>query len=541
MVARAAKMRDARKKKRAVALDVHPAVTTSAAVAPSSDIQFTAREALKQKCRVDVHAFLETVLRDEETDERVQQEPIHVRMQQEYDAHRHLVVMAHPESGKSQQLTIGRHLWNVGHNPRRRGLILGNTQKAANKLLASVKGYIEKSEELAYIFPDLRPGNVWRDSEITVARAGKSDPKDFTIASIGYHGDVQGSRIDEVFADDLLDAENTWTEEARAAVATWWKRQVMSRVTRTARVTFITNAWHGDDLGHALERMGWRCIRFPVLDRHGCPTWAARWPVDRIEEARTTLYGPDDFERVMMLRVADDGADTFTVADIQRCRDVGRGWPVVLEMDPADLEPGQFIVTAIDVGASKTRHGSRSAIATGLFDATTARRRLLNLESGKWGGREFVERIDALQTRYPESFTFVENNSAQNLVVEIANEFALTLAPVLPFQTGRNKVDPSLGMKGFAAEMRAGRWGAPSDGQKSPLEIERAYAELQAYAPGVHTGDRAMAWWMMRTAGQRLLAWRRRGGRTGVTASLIGGAVPAPAHVDEIPERVPMD
>src|SRR6476661_3545968 len=91
-----------------------------------------ARAAHLELCRNDVNAFIEYVMVDEETGKYLEQARIHVLMQRAMDEQTpgyqaaanddeelkpeekggaRLVVMAHPESGKTNQLAVGRVLW----------------------------------------------------------------------------------------------------------------------------------------------------------------------------------------------------------------------------------------------------------------------------------------------------------------------------------------------------------------------------------------------------------------------------------------------
>ena len=78
--------------------------------------------------------------------------------------------------------------------------------------------------------------------------------------------------------------------------------------------------------------------------------------------------------------------------------------------------------------------------------------------------------------------------------------------------TGSNKRDQHFGVESVGLEVYNGKWAIPSrDGvpsrcatepDASPGEIGLAIRELCAFSPNpkVHTGDRAMAWWICREA-----------------------------------------
>jgi hypothetical protein len=485
------------------------------------DIRLSAREALRQKCRVDFHTFMETVVKEEMTGRFIEQDPIHVRMDAEYQQHKRLICMSHPESGKTWQYGVGKPLFNIGRNHihHRVGLV-GNTQHVAAKSLFSIKQYIEKSEEYRWVFPNVRPGPLWTNTQIMVDR-GTNVSKDPTVQCLGEHGDIIGSRIDEMVIDDLLDSENTMNEDRRNSTTTWISRGLVTRMSEDGRITFLCNAWNDDDAAHRLAARGWRMVRFPVLDRFGKPTWPKVWPMHRIEKVRRLDYDELEFARLMMCRTRDPGGTTFDEAAILKCMRRGFGYDAVDYLDPAP--PSCLIVTGVDLAASKAgRPNARTCIFTLLFHPNEDRQPL-RCVSGRWGALEILSRLQETSDRFPDSLFVVESNAAQIHLTEIASENDMGVIPVIPFYTGMNKYDPRFGFEAFAAEFTAGRWIIPSKRkltEPANRELKLWAAGLNGYTPDSHTGDREMASWLARTQGMRILRRRRRGG--GIGARLLG-------------------
>lgn len=485
-----------------------------------------AYESLIALCRHDVNAFNEFVLRDEETREPIEQAPMHVEMQDAYDRHGFVVVLAHPESGKTQQLGVGRTLFELGRNPDLRVVFLNNTQDGGVKTLRSAKKYLERSEELRAVFPHLKPGGLWREDSITVER--KTFSKDPSIYCLGFHGNILGARIDRAVVDDLLDFENTRTEAARRDASSWFKRTFLTRLSKQAKLAFLTNAWHEEDLAHELENDGWKVLRYPVLDDAGQSTWPTQWPLARIAEWRARL-GELEFTRMFLCRPRDPGAEVFGAELLARTLRNGRGYGLVRSLDDSDLPPGAFVVTGVDLGASKKMTGGFTAMYSVLF-YPTGTRQLVGARSGRWSGPGILRNIAEVGDLYGGTVV-VEDNGVQRYLREIAEEEGDTFdlsVPVLPFYTGRNKYDMTLGIDAMAAEMEGGRWRIPSgrSGRPDPRsEVGKLIGELRAYAPNSHPGDRLMALWFARTWGMQRLARMRRGRERpgGVRVSVIGG------------------
>lgn len=523
----------------------------------------SAREAHLELCRNDVNAFIEYVLVDEETGKYLEQAPLHVKMQRAMDEQTpgylqsanddeelkpeekggaRLVVMAHPESGKTNQLGVGRVLWLLGKNPNLRLVLLGNVQGGAKKALSVIKRYIENGggkagcHRLREVFPELLPSKLlWTADQIIIARTVTS--KDPTIQCIGFHGAIMGSRVDGVVADDLLDYEVTRNENARKELSSWWTSSVMSRLTARAWVVFLTNAWHPHDLAHELEKKGWQTLRFPVLDEStGKPTWKDRWPLWRINSVRTNDFTELEFARAFLCKPRDDGAITFLPEALEKCKAKGRGYKLISYLPEEMVEEGALVVSGVDLAATRKMTGAVSCIFT-LYIHPNGMRQPVSIRSGRWSGREILAQLAEVGDAFG-GIAVVEDNGTQRYLVEIAQEAGEDIdsvgIPVLPFTTGKNKVDAILGVDSMAAEFESGRWIVPVGGAELrggkrlyiPDKETRAWLEeLGAYDPNTHAGDRLMAAWMARTYAVRVLR-RRRAAREGQGASkvtVVGG------------------
>jgi hypothetical protein len=107
--------------------------------------------------RKDAAVFCEYVLKDEETKADVENAPHHWVWQRILDAHPSVVIFAHIESAKTSAISLGRTLWETGNDPTLRHAIASANQDQAKKVLRAVRTYIESSDELREVFPDLLP------------------------------------------------------------------------------------------------------------------------------------------------------------------------------------------------------------------------------------------------------------------------------------------------------------------------------------------------------------------------------------------------
>lgn len=407
------------------------------------------------------------------------------------------------------QLSIARALFDLGRDPSLRIAIVSNTARQAEKVLRSIKRYIEHSPELHVIFPELRPtADQWASHSITVRR--RTTSKDPSIQTLGIHGNILGARLDRLILDDLLDIDNTRTPHGREDCFAWVQANCLSRLDAEARVLVVGTAFHPEDALHRLARLpGFKAFRYPVVTDAGEPRWPERWPATRIQQMRDTL-GPLEFARQLLCVARSDDEARFKKEWLDTCLARGNGKQLCYGMDK--LPSGFKTYTGVDLAIQQKDASDLTCLFT-IAAHPNGDREVLNIESGKWSGPEIVTRIIETHRRYL-SICVVENNAAQDFIIQFARgQFAV---PIRPFTTGRNKAHPEFGVESVAAEMAGKKWIIPStNGTPAHPEIFAWLQEMLFYQPSAHTGDRLMASWFARE-GVRLGALRVEGGKIDV-------------------------
>ena len=450
-----------------------------------------------QFARHDVNTFLELVMKDELTGKSIKQAEMHREWHELLDLYDRLLIWAHVEAGKSSNIVIGRTLWELGRNPNLRFAICSNTYGQAEKMVRSIGRYIERSEALHEVFPDLVPATPWSSNSLTVRRAVQS--KDASVQAVGVHGNILGARIDRLILDDILDYENTRTEAQREDLIRWVQSTLFGRLTADARVLCVGTAWHPRDLYHALS-VQWPFKRYPVIrdtpgdPLMGQPRWPQTWPLDRVEKKRQEL-SPLEFARQLLCIARDDESARFKREYIESALQRGNGLTTKPFGFPNGVPRGYRCFTGVDLAVSQKDSADLTVLFTILVhpDGT---REVVDIESGRWGGPEIVARVISVNKRFG-SIVWVENNGAQQFLVQFARSG--TAVPIRSFTTtGQNKSHPEFGFESLAAEMASGKWIIPNQGGKMMPEVAAWVDELLQYDPRSHTGDRAMAGWIAR-------------------------------------------
>lgn len=461
--------------------------------------------------RIDPVAFCKLSLSDEETGG-----PIYIQQfQQEWfnaiAQFKNVVIWAHPESGKTLLLGVGRILWLLGLNPRKRYAILSATNKHAKKVIKAIRDHITNNKVIRDVFEGrLQRGDSWEKTAIEVARPyGIRDP---SVQAFSPEGTIQGSRLDGLFIDDVLTENNTRIQSQREKIIEWIRSSAFSRLGRDAWVVVTTNAWHPRDMAHIFEKEGWWAKRYPVIYPDGRLQWEDRWPLERIENEKIRL-GPLEFSRQMLCQARDESTARFKREWIDHCLEKGQGYStyrslrniIDVDHDLADeigldddiiesggLPEGFWTITGVDLAVSKKSSADLSVLFTILL-WPNGLRQVLEIQAGRWSGPEIIDRIVSAHERF-HSVAVVENNAAQDYLLQWIRDQTPGM-PIKAFTTGRNKLSVEYGVESLGAELAAGMWLIPCgfEDYKVDSQISEWIIEMLNYDPKAHTGDRLMA------------------------------------------------
>lgn len=484
------------------------------------ELRLEAKKARAQRvaaCRLDVNEFAQFIGPHLNKGKPWTQYPIHERFHEIAEHNDFAAIMSHPESGKTTQLAIIRTIWELGNNPELRFAIVSykaDSKGTAAKIALVIRELIEKSPQVAEVFPELVPGGKWEEGLFTVRRGSFS--KDPSVQVVGAGGTITGSRVDRVILDDALVLANTSTDTEREKFAKWFEGSIIDRLTDGGKILFLCNAWHPKDYVHTRERdpeKVWCVERFPIYEPGTkAITFPEVWTEERLAKMRATM-SPLEFARAFLCRARDDGESPFDKKAIEHAFEIGLEYDFVDRVDPAELAVvGGGIFTGVDLAHRKKKGSHLSALSTVMGWPEDGTRQMLWLQSGRWNAEEIALRILEHNERYHPIF-IVENNAAQQWIFNIVELTAkrlylearargedpppIDLPVMIPFTTGRSKADPVFGVEGVAAEISANRWIFPTHGHCKD-EVLELRTDMEFYTRGAHVGDRLMATWFAR-------------------------------------------
>jgi hypothetical protein len=440
---------------------------------------------LVEAAREDPSVFCDYVLRDEKSGVSVES----ADFQREWHAlvrkYARLIILSAIELGKSQQLAVGRVLFELGRDTNQTALIVANTAAQATKLVMLIAAYIENSAELHRVFPELRPdpNGLWTQAAITVQRSAPR--KDPSVQGIGVHGSIVGARISLLVIDDAVDWENSRTTRARDDLSRWVDATLLGRLTVDARVIAVGNPWHRDDLLARLsQRGGWILRRYPV--QHGLfnrSRWPERWPDSRIEAVRKDL-GPREAARQLDC-LAPDEADPIIRAEWLAAALLA-GENAVTEYFATAVQPDDAIALGCDTAYSEKSSADESALVLTRFLRGSGRKEVTHVEAGRWDLDTLVSKI-VHRCRMSGAVAAIESNAGGEFVCQQVEK----QVPVVRLHTSATSKKLRIDM--LSSELSVGRWSFRQPGFLSE-EMGKLAAEAVAFSFEEHMGDRLAAW-----------------------------------------------
>ncbi len=338
-----------------------------------------------------------------------------------------ILITAPPGHGKSTWVAVIYPAWRLARNPAEHIVLTSVTDNQAEDR-ASAVGSVVLSKEYRRLFPHVRQGKRWTRGDWELARS-QVDDKDATMFACGVgSSSLIGRRADCILIDDPMSEETARSAIGREALATWFRRTLLTRAAGDAKIVCIMTRWHQDDLAPVLIEAGFEHIRMPAEDY-----WSpggALWP---------ELYPPE----FLLERKRDMGTALYNCMYLGdpsglEGRLFRREWFEIVRAAPAITH----VVSGWDLAAS-TRNESDYSVKTTLGLGIDGSAYVL----GVWRERrEFpVIRREIASQGVLDSVAAVgiETNAFQLAAVQMLKEDQLPF-PILPISADKDKVSRAL-------------------------------------------------------------------------------------------------
>jgi len=176
------------------------------------------------------------------------------------------LIMAPWGHGKTQQIVVGRILYELGQNQNTRIGIVCNSDGNAVKRVSAIKDYVQRDTDYAAVFPEVTPdyGRGWGKQQIYIERSPGARSVDPSVFAAGIFSTGIGGRMDGLVIDDPVDMRNALQMPAlRQVVIDAITNVWLSRLEPGGFVIYVATAWHPKDATHQF-------IRDPDLNSQYC-------------------------------------------------------------------------------------------------------------------------------------------------------------------------------------------------------------------------------------------------------------------------------
>jgi hypothetical protein len=476
--------------------------------------------------RADDAKFAQFCFPSEKTGKPITITEEHYKVLEAIESHKRVVIIASPGTGKTTLITYARTIRRIGLDPQRYRVKLWSANMTnATRHSMKIRDHIEFNRRVALVFPHLRKGSKWTESEWTVERGPGVHPKEPTLWACGDEPSNQGFRsVDDIF-DDIIDPKLAMSRYLCEKQATF----IMDNVSRieqdnpAARQIFLQNCFRRWDTGRILaEKYGWHLHLMPVLDAFERTLYPVIWPQKVCDEYPPALRNQD-----LKCIPRAEGDSCFKEEYIHTAMSLGEGRTTLARVDASELaRHGVFAVTGVDpAGGKKKKKSDLTAFVTllagppsfwGLKDMGHNVRvvEVVRVVSGKLSAPEIRAQIIDHHERF-NSVIYVEDVATQDWMRQLLAVDAPHV-PVAPFPTNAaTKAHADYGFESMASRLQMGLIVFPSYRDASGVlrveeELERLIGELRVYDPESHTGDRAMALWIADVAARKANLTARR-------------------------------
>jgi hypothetical protein len=183
----------------------------------------------------------------------------------------------------------------IGHNPHVQILYLSNSRDIALRQSRLIKRIIE-SPRYQEVFPHIRPGNRWADTdwEIDKVHAGVSAlDSDATLKAYGILGSIIGGRFHVIIGDDLIKSSRAIANpKVREQMQQTWGEVVEPCLIPGGRMLDIGTRFRCDDI-HCTEFIpdnGWTTVETSAIEINPDGTersyWENRYKLERLQDLR---------------------------------------------------------------------------------------------------------------------------------------------------------------------------------------------------------------------------------------------------------------
>jgi len=364
------------------------------------------------------------------------------------------IIFAPRFHGKTQQLTIGRVLWELGNNPNLLVKIVCESDETAHKRVMAIQKHIEMNPRLHELFPDLKPAErgLWNQSTLFIKRdIITTDP---SLEGKGILSAVTGARADLIIFDDVVSFTNSLVYPSRQKAIKQAFYENWMNILGDNPFVYIFTPWTAEDLSMELiKQTDQYYVYIKVIDEELNPVWPERWPTESLKKHREKV-GPVAFARGFQGKITSVETALFTKESIDACKD-----PLLKYGETK--KDWQFFM-GVDLGIKQKKSNPRTCIFT--IAVTPEKIRIpVSIVVGRFSSPLTAKLICQEYDKYKHQLILVENNGYQEALIEWISEMGRYDLPIEGYYTGSQKFDENVGLPSLSLEFKKALWAIPDN------------------------------------------------------------------------------
>ncbi|SRR5215204_1429234 len=383
--------------------------------------------------------------------------PMHKSWHKFIDTHQYGELLSFRDSGKTENVAIGRTLWEIGNNPNVRIKIATESEDLGTKILSRISATVLKNAKYKQVFPNIKKSSIgsWSRTSITVDRT--VDHKDPTVEAAGVLTAATGGRADIIFFDDIAGMRNTlYYPRMREQVKESFYSNWMNMLDGPKGRWYLTGTpWHIKDIVSELRANNSipKSKEIAIPDTFESP-WPERFPSEYFKE-KLKLIGRKHYNRAYRLIPLDEEEAWITAGAIDLCKDFN-----LKHQDICDnKEIPKF--TGVDLGHRSGPESSPTVVFT-IALLPNGKRVPCDIKISREASPLEIGRviINTAAELKPVRIK-VENVGAQQYLIDLVKTLGPGDFDIKGHHTSSQKFDPTLGVPGLLAEIENGKWIIP--------------------------------------------------------------------------------